>query len=532
MTFPRQFIERTILLSVVITTIASCSVVPAKLERIHTTASPECPLYSESIYNLLKISLETPNEGESAHALAHFVGEWRKQRGDEIRGTVAPAVENGESGQAYTIHFSKPAIGGFFPGYFDEISPAHDFRVKKIEQYQREGFGGALMAMRENTGREPIEEYYPPEGISRVVTAVIHPGGGRNVRIEMLSPLAHETVSIGGKTKPLAADFSVSWAALLGRSGDLNRSEIGDVFRRKPRREPQLYLMEEYDPRKEPLIMIHGLLASPLAWAKMSNELRNDKDIRQRYQVWHYLYNSSAPALYSGRILRTQLRDIRSTLNPGLSDRAMQRTTLLTHSMGGIVARGLISDPGRAFWDQAFTRPLDSLNMEEDDRDRLREAFFWKPESHVNRVIFVCTPHRGSDYADNPVGKLGQLIVKPPNKFRKFYEKVSSANPGAFTPEYADLGSGRLDSVGALSPKQPTLQILSDLPVPYPVAMHSIIGNRGRSGVLEESSDGVVPYWSSHIEEADSEKIVPSGHSAIDNPQTVEEVVRILHLPR
>jgi len=532
MTFPRQFIERMIFLPVVITAIASCSVVPAKLERIHTAASPECPLYSESIYNLLKFSLEQPNEGESAHALAHFVEEWRKQRGDEIRGMVGPDLEKGESGPAYTVHFSKPAIGGFYPGYFDEISSAHDFRVKKIEQYQRKGFGGALMAMRENTGREPIEKFYPPEGISRVVTAVIHPKPNRHVRIELISPLAHETVSIGGKTGPLAADFSVSWAALLQRSGDLNRSELGDVLRRMPRRDPQLYLMEAYDPRKEPLIMIHGLLASPLVWAKMSNELRNDEKIRRRYQVWHFLYNTSAPALYSGRILRTQLREIRSTLDPGLNDRAMQRTTLLTHSMGGIVARGLITDPGKAFWDQGFTRPLSSLNLEEGDREKLREAFYWKPEPHVRRVIFVCTPHRGSDYADNPVGKLGQLLVKPPGKFREFYEKVSAANPGAFTSAYAELGSGRLDSVGALSPEQPTLQILSDLPVPYPVVMHSIIGNRGKKGALEDSSDGIVPYWSSHIEGAASEKVVPSGHGAIDETETVAEVVRILHLPR
>jgi pimeloyl-ACP methyl ester carboxylesterase len=532
MTFPRQFIEGMIFLAIVIMAVASCTVVPAKLERIQTAASPGCPLYSESIYNLLEFSLEQPNEGESAHALAHFVEEWRKQRGGEIRGSVGPEKGYCEGGPVYKVQFSKPATGGFFPGYFDEISPARDFQVKKIPQYQREGFGAALVAMRQNTGREPIERFYPPEGISRVVTAVIHSQPNRQVRIELMSPLTHETVRVGGKTRPLMADFSVSWAALLERSGDLNRSELGDMLRRTPRRDPQLYLMEEYDPQKEPLIMIHGLLASPLAWAKMNNELRNDEKIRARYQIWHFLYNTSAPALYPGRILRAQLREIRSVLDPGQNDRAMQRTTLLTHSMGGIVARGLITDPGEAFWDRGFTRPLSSLNLGEGDRERLREAFYWKPEPYVRRVIFVCTPHRGSDYADNPLGKLGQLLVKPPSKFREFYERISAANPGAFTPEYEELGSGRLDSVGALSPEQPTLQILSDLPVPYPVVMHSIIGNRGKKGPLEDSSDGIVPYWSSHIEEAASEKIVPTGHGAIDERETVEEVIRILHLPR
>ena len=60
--------------------------------------------------------------------------------------------------------------------------------------------------------------------------------------------------------------------------------------------------------------------------------------------------------------------------------------------------------------------------------------------------------------------------------------------------------------------------------IPY----HSIIGDRGR-GDTPNSSDGVVPYWSSHLDGAKSEKIVPSGHGADQNPQGIAEVVRILN---
>lgn len=121
--------------------------------------------------------------------------------------------------------------------------------------------------------------------------------------------------------------------------------------------------------------------------------------------------------------------------------------------------------------------------------------------------------------------------MQPPGEFRAFYERVSSANPGAFTEAYAELGSGKLDSVSALSPRQPTLQILPELPLGYPVDLHSIIGNRGRKGPLEKSSDGVVPYWSSHIDGVRSEKIIPSNHGALDEEETIEEVKRILQLP-
>jgi hypothetical protein len=39
-----------------------------------------------------------------------------------------------------------------------------------------------------------------------------------------------------------------------------------------------------------------------------------------------------------------------------------------------------------------------------------------------------------------------------------------------------------------------------------------------------------VPYWSSHMDGAKSELIVPSGHPAHQNPQAIAEVHRILML--
>ena len=61
--------------------------------------------------------------------------------------------------------------------------------------------------------------------------------------------------------------------------------------------------------------------------------------------------------------------------------------------------------------------------------------------------------------------------------------------------------------------------------IPY----HSIIGDRDR-GDTPNSSDGVVPYWSSHLPGAQSELIVNSDHGAQYNPQAIREVERILRL--
>jgi hypothetical protein len=82
-------------------------------------------------------------------------------------------------------------------------------------------------------------------------------------------------------------------------------------------------------------------------------------------------------------------------------------------------------------------------------------------------------------------------------------------------------------SIQGLSPNSPLLRALDRLPIEAP--HYSIIGDRGR-GDTPNSSDGVVPYWSSHLASAQSEKIVPSGHEAMADPQAVEEIRRILLL--
>ena len=63
------------------------------------------------------------------------------------------------------------------------------------------------------------------------------------------------------------------------------------------------------------------------------------------------------------------------------------------------------------------------------------------------------------------------------------------------------------------------------------IPFHTIEGDRGR-GDAPNSSDGVVPYWSSHLDGAQSELIVPSDDRAQRNPKAIAEVSRILKLHR
>jgi hypothetical protein len=88
------------------------------------------------------------------------------------------------------------------------------------------------------------------------------------------------------------------------------------------------------------------------------------------------------------------------------------------------------------------------------------------------------------------------------------------------------------NSVDTLSPDNRFVKAIDQLPIAPGIPYHSIMGDRGKGGNRDRtkpvSSDGIVPYWSSHMEGAESELIVPSNHSAHQNPQAIDEVRRIL----
>jgi hypothetical protein len=95
----------------------------------------------------------------------------------------------------------------------------------------------------------------------------------------------------------------------------------------------------------------------------------------------------------------------------------------------------------------------------------------------------------------------------------------------------ADEASLQLDrapnSIDTLSPNNRFVREVNKLPIAPGVTYHSIMGDRGK-GDTPESSDGVVPYWSSHLQGAKSNRIVPSGHGAHEHPEGIDEVRRIL----
>jgi hypothetical protein len=94
------------------------------------------------------------------------------------------------------------------------------------------------------------------------------------------------------------------------------------------------------------------------------------------------------------------------------------------------------------------------------------------------------------------------------------------------------------NSIDVLDPNNRFVTTIDKIPLVKGIPYHSIIADRGKGGNRDrtkpESSDGIVPYWSSHLDGAQSEVVVPSDHWSNRSPEGIAEVRRILieHLAR
>lgn len=79
-----------------------------------------------------------------------------------------------------------------------------------------------------------------------------------------------------------------------------------------------------------------------------------------------------------------------------------------------------------------------------------------------------------------------------------------------------------------MSPRNPVMKTLADIPLAPGIKGNSIIAVMNPEDPKEQWNDGVVEYASAHIEGMESEFIVNSGHSCQGHPLAIEEVRRIL----
>jgi pimeloyl-ACP methyl ester carboxylesterase len=366
---------------------------------------------------------------------------------------------------------------------------------------------------------------YPPEGLFVDATAIYDRVAGRP-RFSLRYKAS--VVMLNGCTYKLAVDPTGAGNHLKLRAKRLAKSGFAGMIRPlSMSRKPQIYLLDPYDPNKTPLLMVHGLQSTPVAFAALVNALRSDPVIRAKYQTWQFYYASGTPVLANAAELRDSLAETLHALDPKDHDAATKRIVVLGHSMGGVISHTLVSSSQGRVWESVFRAPPARLKGDPEAIRQLVHILYFKRNPRIVRVIFMAAPHRGSPMAESFIGFVGNSLTHLSPMLERGFSQLARVNPDAMTPGAAAFYSGRFSAVRTLSPKSTALIAVSELPISVPY--HSVIGQL-HPGPKEQGSDGVVPYWSSHLAGAQSELIVHSGHGVIDNPDAIREVIRILHV--
>ena len=411
----------------------------------------------------------------------------------------------------------------------DALVPASAISTDAIGVRHTAGGIGVPVVGWKKTAEEgkPRWEFEPPTGVPLNLTAVLRFPAGQPPQWSFAYPGRVKEIEVGSRKVPLAADWSAS-SALYWQMSDLDDFDLEKVF--LPNRfseETALYVASPYDPKRIPVVMVHGLNSSPGTFKRLYNELNREPWFRENYQVWFYSYPTGNNWLYSAALFRLAMTNAdRHAHKQGPTDQ-WERMVVIGHSMGGVITHASLKKPGDAFYRAFQERPLEQVTDNKNLREAVKLLTMYEPLEPPDRVIFMAAPHRGSPMADRFFSSLLRNLIRLPKTLTVNFVDFTLNDLGSLSTTGKGSSKGWLTSIGSLSPSYPAYKAMESVPFRERLRIHSVIGDRGR-GDTPNSSDGIVPYWSSHLSPVESERIVPFNHSVPACPAAAVEVKRIL----
>ena len=407
--------------------------------------------------------------------------------------------------------------------------------------YRWPGIGASLVAALKHRPGEQVREFAMVPATLRVAATAflrlenVEEGirtGRMEGRLTLHTTQENTSVTVGNRAVPLEYALTAALADTLEGSQayaiELKALFAGDfkILKDTARFKDNVFLMAPYRPGRIPLVLVHGTASSPARWAQLLNEILNDRELWNRYQVWLFTYNTGNPILYSGGILTQGLRSVVQQLDPTGTDGALRKMVVIGHSQGGLLTKLTAIDSGDRFWDRAFTVPIDQVDVSPETRELLRRSFFYEPLPFVHRVVFISAPHRGSHLSGGYITDMLRRLISLPFTLLNPLQEAFQRNPEAVTTRAMKAEIPR--STDNMSPDSEFIKTFSSIPIAPSVSAHSIIAVANPEDPQAEWDDGVVAYGSAHIDGVASELIVHSGHSAQESPLGIEEVRRIL----
>lgn len=422
---------------------------------------------------------------------------------------------------------------GFMEDFeIDELWFSHDYATVMVREPLREsGLGVPMIAYRKprpRQGQVP-ESFFPPHWKFAVsAIASISSDDPSGLTITLVDPLENDKVQIGHNLWPLARDLTTPVIHLLSHSGYRDKARQG-LFR------PQTLTDEEgvtvVHPHRRgriPFILIHGMGCSPRIMADITNSIHADPELRDKYQVMIVYYTTGDTILQDSMVIRRAFQSMRNYYDPAHTDSAWDQSVVLGHSLGGPIARVLTSFSDHAIENMLFTRPWHTLVMSDFVRQAAEPAIFFEPLHEIKRVIYLAGTMRGSRIADQVEAKALSRVLPKRQQLQQFHDEIALNNGiDVFQAEYRDRVPSSIDNQ---SPESPLLQVTNQLRQDPWLVSHSIQANATPFLPLPHTTDLLVPYFSSVVENANSQLMLHGqDHFCTHDPRTLAEIKRILH---
>ena len=344
--------------------------------------------------------------------------------------------------ETYHLHLQPAGPAVWSPDYFNSFRLASSIKHPMVKKATvQEGVGGALVGVRTTT---PRENFAPLKGISAPITATLD-FKGEDATLALRRPAKQPTALVEGKVRPLAADYTApisyysppSNLMLIGLMAALRSAHYID--------RTGLYFLQPYDPDRIPLIFVHGLVSTPFTWVETVNGLQADPEIRKHYQFWVFGYPTGTPILYSALRLREELAKVEKLFPNHLP------YVVVGHSMGGILTHAQVATLTPEMWEKAVGPVAKDILARNAKNSLVMRAFIFQANPRIKRVVFICTPHRGSEMASGGIGRFAiSLISMPLNIATVLKDAVTQAELIQITGSAKRLPN----SVSGLQPSQ------------------------------------------------------------------------------
>ncbi len=413
---------------------------------------------------------------------------------------------------------------------YNDLVPAEDIKIKSLdEHYVIRGLGVPVVGVIPASKKEAAGVSYAirTKGTARTLTAVMD-FSGEQPHLRLFPRHTTEHYKLGHYTYDLAADFSAS-LEVYWRLTDASQWRLLGLLR------PQRLLnfvglscIERYDPDRIPVILSHGLASTPQTFNQLVNRLYTNAYIRRNYQFWYFTYPSGLSWVLCAAEFRKALNSLRDEVDPERKNKNWDKKVLVGHSMGGLINHFNQTTNPWMLLDGLIEESVAEKYLNEEyiekpfriaDYEPMRSVYFFRPVT-AGRVVYLATPHKGAPAASYYITGLLNKIIKLPQSLVEESLKMVTLQRNIILLEPSRLKEWFFSS-DQLSPTSDSIRGLQNLTV-QKVPTHSIIGDKGDNDT-PYSSDGLVPYWSSHIPWG-TEHIVPSSHSVQDHEKTAEHL--------